>query len=113
MNTVKFKDKEYPLATTLRVAYRIQGHHNHKPYAEIFKGIGDMTLEDQVGIIYESFLCGSRYDLNVQNIKRTEFLEDFLDNYTLSEMMNMLQEVIKGIVGESATETSEENAQGN
>lgn len=113
MNTVKFKDKEYPLATTLRVAYRIQGQHNHKPYAEIFKGIGDMTLEDQVGIIYESFLCGSRYDLNVQNIKRTEFLEDFLDNYTLSEMMNMLQEVIKGIVGESATETSEENAQGN
>ena len=113
MNTVKFKDKEYPLATTLRVAYRIQGQHNHKPYAEIFKGIGDMTLEDQVGIIYESFLCGSRYDLNVQNIKRTEFLEDFLDNYTLSEMMNMLQEVIKGIVGESTTETSEENAQGN
>ena len=113
MNTVKFKDKEYPLATTLRVAYRIQGQHNHKPYAEIFKGIGDMTLEDQVGIIYESFLCGSRYDLNVQNIKRTEFLEDFLDNYTLSEMMNMLQEVIKGIVGESATETSEGNAQGN
>ena len=113
MNTVKFKDKEYPLATTLRVAYRIQGQHNHKPYAEIFKGIGDMTLEDQVGIIYESFLCGSRYDLNVQNIKRTEFLEDFLDNYTLSEMMNMLQEVIKGIVGESATEISEENAQGN
>ena len=113
MNTVKFKDKEYPLATTLRVAYRIQGQHNHKPYAEIFKGIGDMTLEDQVGIIYESFLCGSRYDLNVQNIKRTEFLEDFLDNYTLSEMMNMLQEVIKGIVGESVAETSEENAQGN
>ena len=113
MNTVKFKDKEYPLATTLRVAYRIQGQHNHKPYTEIFKGIGDMTLEDQVGIIYESFLCGSRYDLNVQNVKRTEFLEDFLDNYTLSEMMNMLQEVIKGIVGESATETSEENAQGN
>ena len=113
MNTVKFKDKEYPLATTLRVAYRIQGQHNHKPYAEIFKGIGDMTLEDQVGIIYESFLCGSRYDLNVQNIKRTEFLEDFLDNYTLSEMMNMLQEVIKGIVGESATENSEENARGN
>ena len=113
MNTVKFKDKEYPLATTLRVAYRIQGQHNHKPYAEIFKGIGDMTLEDQVGIIYESFLCGSRNDLNVQNIKRTEFLDDFLDNYTLSEMMNMLQEVIKGIVGESATETSEENAQGN
>ena len=113
MNTVKFKDKEYPLATTLRVAYRIQGQHNHKPYAEIFKGIGDMTLEDQVGIIYESFLCGSRNDLNVQNIKRTEFLEDFLDNYTLSEMMNMLQEVIKGIVGESAAETSEENAQGN
>ena len=113
MNTVKFKEKEYPVATTLRVAYRIQAQHNHKPYAEIFKGIGDMTLEDQVGIIYESFLCGSRYDLNVQNIKRTEFLEDFLDNYTLSEMMNMLQEVIKGIVGESATETSGENAQGN
>ena len=109
MLNVKYKDKEYPLATTLRVAYRIQGQHNHKPYTEIFKSVGDMTLEDQVGIIYEAFLCGSRYDLNVQAIKRNDFLEDYLDNYTLTEMMSQLQEIIQGIVGTDASENANEN----
>lgn len=116
MNTVKFKDKEYPLATTLRVAYRIQGQHNHKPYTEIFKSVGDMTLEDQIGIIYEAFLCGSRDVFEVQSIKRNTFLEEYLDNYTLTEMMAQLQEIIKGIVGESADsgESNEtEDGQGN
>ena len=50
---------EYPLATTLRVAYLVQGQHNHKPYAEVFKDIGDMTIEDQIGIIYCAFKCAN------------------------------------------------------
>ena len=107
MLTVKFKDNEYPLATTLRVAYRIQGQHNHKPYAEVFKSVGDMTLEDQIGIIFASFICGSRFDLEAQKVTRNDFLEEFLDNYTLTEMMGMLQEIIKGIVGEGAEESTD------
>lgn len=113
MANVMFKGTEYPLATTLRVAYRIQGQHNHKPYAQIFESIGSMTLEDQIGMIYEAFLCGSRFDLNVQNIKRNEFLEDFLDNYNLSDMMEMLQAIIEGIVGKLPDKAEDTETSGN
>lgn len=111
MITVKFKGNDYPLATTLRVAYRIQGQHNHKPYSEVFKSVGDMTLEDQIGIIFEAFVCGSRLDLEVQKVTRKDFLEEFLDNYTLTEMMEMLQEIIKGIVGEGAEESTDKTSE--
>ena len=30
--------RDVDLATTLRVAYQVQGQHNHKPYAEVFQG---------------------------------------------------------------------------
>lgn len=32
---IKLNGTEYPLATTLRVAYKIQGQHNHKAYSKI------------------------------------------------------------------------------
>ena len=97
--------QEYPLATTLRVAYMVQGQHNHKPYTEVFKGIGDMTVEDQIGIIYAAFCCANP---SVQDIKtgkmrpqftREEFQNYYLDNYNLKDLMDQLQEVIKGIMG--------------
>ena len=35
--------------------------------------------------------------------------EDYLDNYTLTEMMSQLQEIIQGIVGTDASENANEN----
>lgn len=93
---------EYPLATTLRVAYLIQGQHNHKPYSEVFKDIGDMTIEDQIGIIYCSFKCANS-DSAVTMAKQT-FIDYYLDNYTLKEVLDQLQEIIKGIMGEDFSE---------
>ena len=116
MLTVKFKGNEYPLATTLRVAYRIQGQHNHKPYTEVFQSIGDMTLEDQIAILFAAFQCGSPNDLDVQRIKQQEFLDFYLDNYTLQDVMNQLKEVIEGIVGKPMNAEDAgipEDAQGN
>lgn len=97
--------QEYPLATTLRVAYMVQGQHNHKPYTEVFKNIGDMTVEDQIGILYAAFCCANP---GVQDIKtgkmrpqftREEFQNYYLDNYNLKDLMDQLQGVIKGIMG--------------
>lgn len=98
MLSVKIKEVEYPLATTLRVAYKIQGQHNHKPYTEVFKSIGDMHLEDQIGILYAAFECANPTEVHM--IKRQDFLDSYLDNYNLKVMMKHIQEVIKGIMGE-------------
>lgn len=93
---------EYPLATTLRVAYLVQGQHNHKPYAEVFKDIGDMTIEDQIGIIYCAFKCANADSTVV--ISKQSFIDYYLDNFTLREVLNQLQEIVKGIMGEDLIE---------
>lgn len=100
---------EYPLATTLRVAYLVQGQNSHKPYAEVFKDIGDMTIEDQIGIIYCAFKCANA-DSTVA-IPKQSFIDYYLDNFTLREVLNQLQEIVKGIMGEDLEEeTSNEDA---
>lgn len=98
MLNVTINGVEYPLATTLRVAYKIQGQHNHKPYTEVFKDIGVMHLEDQIGILYAAFECANPEEAKV--IKRQHFLDSYLDNYNLKVMMDHIQGVIKGIMGE-------------
>ena len=98
MLTVTIKGVEYQLATTLRVAYKIQGQHNHKPYTEVFRAIGDMHLEDQIGILYAAFECAN--PTAVALIKRQDFLDSYLDTYNLKVMMDHIQGVIKGIMGE-------------
>ena len=105
MLTVKINDVEYPLATTLRVAYKVQGQHNHKPYTEVFKSIGDMVLEDQIGILYAAFECANPTE--VAKIKRQTFLDAYLDTYNIKIMMNHIQTVIKGIMGEDFFEEGE------
>jgi hypothetical protein len=110
MLTVKINEVEYPLATTLRVAYKIQGQHNHKPYTEVFKSIGGMVLEDQIGILYAAFECANPNQVGM--IQRKDFLDSYLDNYNLKVMMDHIQGVIKGIMGEDFfddDETEKEN----
>lgn len=103
--TVTLMDREYPVATTLRVAYKIQGQHNHKPYAEVFRRMGDMHVEDQIGIMYAAFECANPDEAKF--ISRNKFQEYYLDHYNLKDLMDQLQAVIKGIMGEDFFESSE------
>lgn len=89
--------KEYELSTTLRVAYKVQGQHNHKPYTEVFQGLGDMTLEQQINILYASFQCANPDA--AKEITAQKFLDYYLDNYNLKVVMDQLQAVVKGIMG--------------
>lgn len=98
MLTIVINDKEYELATTLRVAYNIQGQHNHKSYLEIFGEIDKMTLEQQIGIVYSAFQAANQEETKF--IKANEFLNVFLDTYNLKELMDYVQSIIKGIMGE-------------
>lgn len=112
MVTIIYNEKEYNLATTLRVAYAVQGQHNHKPYTEVFQQIGNMTLEDQIAILYAAFVCANKEE--AKSITRQNFLDYYLDNYTLSDVMGQLQAVIEGITGKTLNDVdSDEAPQGN
>lgn len=93
---------EYELASTLRVAYKIQGQHNHKPYLEIFQNIDKMPIEQQIDIIYAALECSNPQAAS--SITRLGLLNYYLDNFTLKEVMNQLQGIIKGITGADDSE---------
>ena len=97
MLAITIRGNEYELATTLRVAYNIQGQHNHRSYIEIFEDIDKMTLEQQIGIVYASFQAANPDSSKL--IKQSDFLNEFLDNYNLTELMKYVKDIIAGIMG--------------
>lgn len=102
MLTITIRGNEYELATTLRVAYNIQGQHNHRSYIEIFEDIDKMTLEQQIGIVYASFQAANPDSSKL--IKQSDFLNEFLDNYNLTELMKYVKDIIAGIMGKDLPE---------
>lgn len=107
---------EYPMATNLRVAYEVQGQHNHKPYAEVFKDIGNMGVEQQIDILFASFKCANP-DVasegkvkSIDTITKQKFRDYYLDNYNLKDLMDQLQAIVKGIMGEDADTDTEKAA---
>lgn len=102
---------EYELSTRLRVAFRVQGCHNHKPYADVFKSIGEMSLEDQIEIIFESFKDANPSVAGSMN--KQEFLNYYLDNFKLKQVMDQLQGIIKGIMGDESEDVETPVEEGN
>lgn len=98
--------KTYTLAANLRVAYNVQGQHNHRSYMEIFKEVDSMPIEDQIGIIYEAAKVGSNGNVP----SRADFLSAYLDdpNASIVNMMKTLKQIYEGIVGQKL-EAPEEN----
>lgn len=92
---VHMNGADYTLATTLRVAYKVQGQHNHKPYSKVFAAIGDMTLEEQIGILFAAFQVGNP---EVQ-MKQEQFLNSYLDSYNLQDLLQQVKAVVQGIMG--------------
>lgn len=107
MVTTTINGVEYSLATTLRVAYQVQGQHNHKPYSKVFADIGDMCIEDQIGILFCAFQVGNP---DVQMLKQA-FLNYYLDNMNLKQIMDQLKAVIQEITGfEEPAESAQPDA---
>lgn len=106
MLQLKLGTETYDLATTLRVAYEIQGLNNHRSYLEVFQDIDTMTLEQQIGIVYSAFKVANRE--KAQFMKLNEFTDKFMDEHNLMYLMNLIKEIIEGITGknEEDTETS-------
>ena len=106
MVTTTINGTEYPLATTLRVAYKVQGQHNHAPYTQVFEKLGEMTLEDQIGILYAAFEVANPEQAKF--ITKKAFLDEYLDNYNLTEVMDQLKAVVEGIMGKKLDTPSED-----
>lgn len=95
---------DYPLANSLRVAYKVQGCNNHKSYIEIFQDIGTMPLEKQLEILYVAFQVANP-EIGMTQL---EFINYYLDNFKLQQVMNQLNDVIHGILGDDDTEAGEQ-----
>lgn len=105
--TINIKGREYALATTLRVAYMVQGMHNHAPYSEVFEKIGAMTVEDQIGILYCAFKCANPIDATT--ITQKIFTDYYFDNFTLKDLLDQLKELVEGIMGTSEKTSAPES----
>lgn len=107
MVTTTINGAEYTLATSLRVAYKVQGQHNHKPYSKVFADIGDMCIEDQIGILFCAFQVGNP---DVLLTKQT-FVDYYLDHMNLKQIMDQLKAVIQEITGfEEPAESTQPDA---
>lgn len=100
----------YPMATTLRVAYKVQGQNSHKPYAEVFSSIDTMPIEGQIGILYASFEVANPD--KTTEVTRQKFLDWYLDNSNVNEIMDQLKQVIGGILGKDISDDAEESTSG-
>lgn len=112
MLKVNIHGTEYDLANTLRVAYKVQGCNNHAPYSQVFKDIGDATLEKQIEVLF----CAFQVANPKASIKFQDFLDYYLDNHTLRDVLDQVKEIIQGIMGsdeDEETETTSTTEQGN
>lgn len=106
--TVNIRGTEYELSTKLRVAYKVQGQHGHKPYSEIFQELDKMPIEKQIGILYTSFEVAN--PAASKDIPFMTFLDWYLDNYDVSTIMDQLQDIIGGILGKDLKAEAEAGA---
>lgn len=95
---------EYELSTTLRVAYLAQGANNHKPYSEIFQNLGEMTLEKQIEILWIAFKVANPEA--AKSFGQVAFQEYYMDHFKLKEVMQQLQGVVKGVLGDDEDKTA-------
>lgn len=111
MLTLTINGTEYELAATLRVAYKAQGEHNHKSYMEVFQSIPEMTIEQQIKIIYIAFAIKNAEEAKT-DLKWTNFLDYMLDNSTAGEVLELLNDITGKILGEDYIERAKEQNEG-
>lgn len=111
MASITINGNEYTLACNLRVAYELQGQHNHKPYSQILAGVGDMTLEQQIDILYLAFKIGNA---DVAKTFTREMFRAYIldhDEFNTTVLMELITGVIAGILGKELFEDADDAPQ--
>lgn len=109
MTTININGTEYNLAGNLRVAYMLQNQHNHEAYSKILARVGEMTLEEQINVLYVAF--------KVANPKVAEtFTNEMFKQYILDHeefnamvLLNKIKAVISGILGKDLSELEKQD----
>ena len=99
MATIQINGMEYQLACNLRVAYVLQNQHNHEAYSSILARIGEMTLEQQIDMLYAAFQIGNPD--TAKTFTKDMFRMYILDNdeFNATVLLNLIKEVVAGILG--------------
>jgi hypothetical protein len=108
--TTTINGTEYPLATTMRVAFAVQEQNKHAPYMEVFSRIDKMTLDDQINIIYAAFSIANKEE--AKTITKQVFFNYYLDNFTLKETMQQLTDIISAVAGVNAEDVASKTPTG-
>lgn len=112
MAQIAINGATYTLSDKLRVAYKLQECHNHKPYTEIFKSLGSMPLEKQIEFIWISFTLANPDAPSVvkegEKMTQIEFLNYCLDNIGLTIIMDLIQGIMDGIMYGGLSEEEKE-----
>lgn len=95
--TICINGEVYPLATTLRVAFKIQAQNEHRPYSAVFQDLADMPVEKQVDMVFASFATANPEV--AATFSMIPFRDYFLDNFNIKELMEILGSIINGIMG--------------
>ena len=99
MATITLNGIEYTLASNLRVAYELQGQHNHESYSSILSRVGEMPLEQQIDVIYAAFQIANPE--TAKTFTREMFRMYVLDHdeFNASVILNIIKDIISGILG--------------
>lgn len=108
MITRTINGKDYNFATTLRVAYKVQSYNNHTSYSKVLREISDAPIEKQVEVLYAAYQIAEPEASLV--MKFNDFFNEVLDNCTTKDVMNILLDIVMGIMGpvDEDTDTSDE-----
>lgn len=115
MTTLCINGTDYELATNLRVAYEIQNQNNHAPYTQVLSKIDEMTLEQQIAILFAAFKIRNPDVVMTQEAFKNILLDD--SSFNVQILMDKIMDVIEGILGRKIrnenSEQTNEGEQGN
>lgn len=97
----------YEYASTLRVAYDLQGQFNHKPYMEVFSGMSEMKVEDQLKVLYTAFKVGNP-DVAI-DITFTKFMNYYFDNFNLKNLLDDIKLFSARMLGKDSLDDEEDS----
>lgn len=103
--SIMINGREYPLSATLRVAYKIQGQHNHKSYIHIFSEVGEMPVEQQINILWAAFEVANPEE--AKTLTQVGFLNYCLDNMQLKDLTDLLKRIFSVMMGQDLDKAEE------
>ena len=110
MAYININGTEYPLAGNLRVAYILQNQHNHQAYSKILSRVGEMTLEEQINMLYAAFTVANP---EVAKTFTGEMFKLYIldhEEFNAMVLMGLIKQVISGILGKDLDEEPDASA---